>query len=455
MKRFVVGALALGVALATDGASGQSPASTQTPAPDPTPSPTPGQTQIVTSTGIICGADEVSFDAISGPTEGANPARLYAMDQNYAYLSEAMTNCDSNALPGCAPIHRWLNERQRERIGNYGRSYVTSSELIQARRVAAHAVCQRLDAESAVDHAACNALIKEEAAVGHFATNLDLLGVIRASLPTATTEPHNRVALTNQGTKDLIEVIEDLKPVPLPKNPAGVSAYALLVLSRLDLSRRACAPGGGACPPVQRKAAAAYAAAEKLALVPWFYAHLPELPVSSSVPASLLKAIDALGAPRPDPVWPPEIEELTQVLPSAVGLLGSANVTAGSNAFIFSALRTVAAGTQLTFGSQPGVAYSLASPVSRGQPGVLTTPFSGPTGATDVVDNTVRLDVQALRKVFAQRQDELRRAQFDCSHARFYVAPSGGFVYQRSQTNNDICIDTSSVRTDRPFEVDV
>src|ERR1700733_14552291 len=97
VKRFVVGALALGVALATDGASGQSPASTQTPAPDPTPSPTPGQTQIVTSTGIICGADEVSFDAISGPTEGANPARLYARAQNYAYLSEAMTNCDSNA----------------------------------------------------------------------------------------------------------------------------------------------------------------------------------------------------------------------------------------------------------------------------------------------------------------------------------------------------------------------
>ena len=65
------------------------------------------------------------------------------------------------------------------------------------------------------------------------------------------------------------------------------------------------------------------------------------------------------------------------------------------------------------------------------------------------------LDYERLQEVFTRRQVQLRDAQFECVHAKYYVGPAGGFLYQQNELNNDLCIDTSSVRTDRPFEVDI
>lgn len=66
-----------------------------------------------------------------------------------------------------------------------------------------------------------------------------------------------------------------------------------------------------------------------------------------------------------------------------LALSGTVAVTNGSASITFSTNQTLAAGSLLTFASQPGVVYNLGAAVVAGTAGTLATPYTGTTaGAT-------------------------------------------------------------------------
>ena len=69
-------------------------------------------------------------------------------------------------------------------------------------------------------------------------------------------------------------------------------------------------------------------------------------------------------------------------------LAGTVDVTNGSAAITFSTAQTLAAGSIVTFGSQPGVVYFIAVAVAASTAGTLTSNYVGPSnGATTTTSN--------------------------------------------------------------------
>lgn len=98
----------------------------------------------------------------------------------------------------------------------------------------------------------------------------------------------------------------------------------------------------------------------------------------------VVHALSYVNAPNPGPA-----------LTGGTALTGTATVTSGSNAVIFSATQTLAAGTLLTFSSQAGVSYAVATATNTSTSATLTAIYTGASstsatatpGATTAVTN--------------------------------------------------------------------
>ncbi|APR76417.1 Hypothetical protein A7982_01764 [Minicystis rosea] len=116
--------------------------------------------QYVTSTGVRCDGQEISFDTLNLPTEGANAARYKELAKLQAYAGEAWAACESRGdrLPGCAYLEEWIAERRKpgdlggtpteswEKSSHARRTRLRAldSQVIpQAMRVLAHNACEK------------------------------------------------------------------------------------------------------------------------------------------------------------------------------------------------------------------------------------------------------------------------------------------------------------------------
>ena len=70
---------------------------------------------------------------------------------------------------------------------------------------------------------------------------------------------------------------------------------------------------------------------------------------------------------------------------SESSITGTADVTQGSTAVVFSSPQNLPSGTALVFSEQPGVTYFLASAMNNATAGVLTTPYTGASGQGSAV----------------------------------------------------------------------
>lgn len=153
-----------------------------------------GGAPYVTSTGVQCGDEIVSFDTLNTPTEGAKSARLKELDKLYTYALAAWRvcagpepaaaaraaackgsgwgECVADAYPGCGFVATWLETRKTAGWDEYGKYEergalrALDAELpAQAMRVLAHKRCSDL-AAGRLPQACVDLATAEAAALG-------------------------------------------------------------------------------------------------------------------------------------------------------------------------------------------------------------------------------------------------------------------------------------------------
>lgn len=370
--------------------------------------PSTARAQYVTSTGVHCGDEEISFDTLNVPTEGANAARLKELARIFAHAREAWAACDGTAdkYPGCAFVSTWIKARvdagaavwQQPRYAERIRLRALDANLLrQATRVLAHKGCA--DFKEGMPQPCIDLVAAEALAAGR----------------TLCSDPEDEMRERVAGQRN-------------PGEKASV----------LRDAQKKCAGKPDECSktPELRRKAEAYEFVDAAAKTVLFYdapaGCLSKADAATDMNEDLVRQLDAMPINRPVPALPDIAPEPpgNAPLPSPIGPragpsmkdLYRLSLTAYYNGPAFAALTP----TQ----RQHLTAY-----------GMLTGP-----------ERAVQAELRALRK-----HEHSGSANRDaCRDATFYVAPSGALI-QREITSNHItvCVDTSSYAIDRPFEVEV
>jgi hypothetical protein len=376
--------------------------------------PSTASAQFVTSTGVTCGDEVVSFDTLNMPTEGANAARLKEMDKLYTYALAAWSVCGGSTAysaavaaaatppypvaavaivaaapnacggkglgecvvdeyPGCSFVATWLETRTL--LKRWPRTYAMRGPLraldaelpAQAMRVLAHKTCD--DAKAHLPRACVELAVAEASAKG--------VELCKASDPQ----------------------FESARKLVAPD-------VVFAALDDLETSNKTCERDARACQPDEQRKAATFARIIATAKTLAFYEiNQPGCPSKTNYANQVT---DAIGR---------RVEDVKFDRP---------------------------------------VLTSIPRPPAP-QCGMPIPAWIAPAANPKLaVYNAVKEEFDAVRsdnRAFDECEEPISTA---CRNSTYYVGPSGALTHQDFKSSRGLptlCIDSSSFAIDRPFEV--